>query len=233
MTTLQDLLEEINAETQINDEVNLKKAMLMESKKTSTKTPILYFLEDEIKNIPSGFSKGELEDITAKPLFDRRSLLEHLPIQRHPIPYCVVYCKPEDKYFLIFRENGSGETRLIGKKGLLGGHIDEDDKVLVDGKLDLIKTIETGMYRELEEEANLTEDLIQNVSLLGFIKIDEIDTVEYDHLGLVYLIEVDNTDLKAVEEGVLSGDWFTKQEIIENKESLERWSQIVFGELLK
>lgn len=231
MLSLQKLIKEISSNTQINDDVNVKKAMMLENKKPSTKTPILYFLENDIKSIPSGFSKGSVEDITAKPLFEKRSLLEHLPIQRHPIPYCVVYSKTEDKYFLIFRESGSGETRLIGKKGLLGGHIDEDDKVLIDGKLDLIKTIEAGMYRELQEEANLTKDLIQNISLLGFIKIDEPDTVDYDHLGLVYLIEVDNTDLKAVEEGVLSGDWFSKEEILENKESLERWSQLVFAEL--
>ena len=233
MAELKELLKEINEETMINDEVNFKKSELMESKKPSTKTPILYFLEDELSNIPSGFSKGTLEELTANPLFEKRSLLEHLPIQRHPIPYCVVYCKKENKYFLIFRESGSGETRLIGKKGLLGGHIDEEDKVLIDGKVDLVKTIENGLYRELEEEANLTHELIQDVSLFGFIKIGERNTVDYDHLGLVYLIEVENTDLKAVEEGVLSGDWFTKEEILENKESLERWSQVVFEELLK
>lgn len=230
MTNLNDLTNKITKDTLISSKENIEKANFLESKKPSTKTPILYFLESELDNIKAGFTKGSLEDIKAKPLFERRSLLEYLPMQRHPIPYCVV--KSGDKYFLIFRENGSGETRLIGKKGLLGGHIDEEDKVLVGEEVDLIKTMENGLYRELEEEANLTKDMIDNISLIGFIKIDEDGSVENDHLGLIYLIEVPNTDLKAVEEGVLSGDWFTKEEIIEMKSSLERWSEIVFDNIL-
>lgn len=244
MKTLNQLTNKINEMTNIFSKENVEKSEFLESIKPSTKTSILYFLESELDNIKSGFTKGSLEDIKAKPLFERRSLLEYLPIQRHPIPYCVV--KSGDKYFLIFRENGSGETRLIGKKGLLGGHIDEEDKVsiksntpdkangcdFINYEIDLIKTMENGLYRELEEEANLTKDMIDNISLIGFIKIDEDGCVENDHLGLVYLIEVPNTDLKAVEEGILSGDWFTKEEIIEMKPSLERWAELVFDNIL-
>lgn len=230
MSQLNLLTSKINKDTLIFSKENVEKANFLENKKPSTKTPILYFLENELKNIKEGFSKGSLEDIKANPLFEKRSLLEYLPSQRHPIPYCVV--KSGDKYFLIFRENGSGETRLIGKKGLLGGHIDEEDKVEGINGIDLVATIENGLYRELEEEANLTKDMVKSISLLGFIKIEEDGCVENDHLGLVYLIEVPNTDLKAVEEGVLSGDWFTKEEIISMKSSLERWSELVFENIL-
>lgn len=232
MSELKKLTDKITKNTEMFSKENIEKSMFLESKKKSTKTPILYFLENELDNIDTGFSKGSLEDLNANPLFEKRSLLEYLPSQRHPIPYCVVRCKKEKKYFLIFREGGSGETRLIGKKGLLGGHIDEEDKALINGKLDLIKTIENGMYRELEEEANLTKDIIEDISLIGFIKINEDGCVENDHLGLVYLIEVPNTNLTAVEEGVLSGDWFTKEEILDMKPSLERWADLVFENIL-
>lgn len=234
MKELNQLTSLITNETTLFSKENVEKALFLESLKKSTKTPILYFLEKDLNHIKKGFSKGTLSDLKVNPLFEKRSLLEYLPMQRHPIPYCVVRCKKEDKYFLIFREGGSGETRLIGMKGLLGGHIDEADKALDSNhSLNLVKTIENGMYRELEEEANLTKDLIKEISLFGFIKIDEAKCVENDHLAIVYIIDVDNTKLNAVEEGVLSGDWFTKEEIIENKSSLERWSEIVFDELFK
>ena len=246
MSELKKLTDKITKNTDMYSKENIEKSIFLESKKKSTKTPILYFLESELENIKTGFSKGTLEDLKATPLFEKRSLLEYLPSQRHPIPYCVVRCKKEEKYFLIFRENGSGETRLIGKKGLLGGHIDEADKVFltsntpdkvngngfVNTKVDVIKTIENGLYRELEEEANLTKDIIEDISLIGFIKITEDGCVENDHLGLIYLIDVPNTNLTAVEEGVLSGDWFTKEEILDMKPSLERWTKLAFDNIL-
>lgn len=230
MSDLKKLIEKINKDTTMYSKENIEKAIYLENTKKSTKTKILYFLEDELNNIESGFTKGELLDIKATPLFEKRSLLEYLPSQRHPIPYCVVRCK--DKYFLIFRENGSGEVRLIGKKGLLGGHIDEEDKVLSEGKIDLGKTIENGLYRELEEEANLTKDKIESISLLGFIKFEENGAVENDHLGIVYIIDIATPDLETIEEGILSGDWFTKEEIIEMKFSLERWTNLIFENIL-
>lgn len=230
---IKQYINKITENSKIDSVENIKKGEFLESIKKSTQTPILYFDEKELINIPNGFSKGSVEDIHAIPRFERRSLLEYLPSQRHPIPYCVVRCKSEAKYFLIFREGGSGEIRLIGQKGLLGGHIDEVDKVLIDNNIDIAKTIENGLYRELEEEANLTKNKIKSIDLFGFIKIEELGAVENDHLGLVYIIDVEDTNLSAVEEGILSGDWFTKEEILNNLNSLENWSKIIFRELFK
>lgn len=228
---LNKLISEFNEKTDIYSKENLYKAKCLEKNKSSLKTPIIYFLEEELQNIPQGYSKSKLEDIKAKVLIEKRSLLEYLPSQRHPIPYCVVKCK--DKYFLIFREQGSGEQRLIGKKGLLGGHIDDIDVVYNENKeIDLDLTVKNGLYRELKEEADIKEDLIKDISLIGMIKIQEKGTVENDHLGLVYQIEVSNDKFKTIEDGVLSGDWFTKEEIIQMKSSLERWAYLIFDNML-
>ena len=42
---LEKYLERINNETKVEDEINILKAELLESKKPSLKEPILYFLE--------------------------------------------------------------------------------------------------------------------------------------------------------------------------------------------
>ena len=225
---LYDIVNKIEDNTNIDSSINVQKALILESKKPSTKEDILYFNEGDLEDIPCGFSDigvGCINSIT--PHFDRRSKLEYLPCQRHPIPYCII--KNKDKYFLSLREKGGGEIRLIGQKGLLGGHVDFTDTVFTEDKIDVIKTIHAGMLRELKEEAGLTENMIDKISFLGFIKIKEDGAVENDHLGLVYLIETTTDNLSTLEEGVLSGDWFTKEEIVSNIDSLERWSKLAFS----
>ena len=228
---MKDLISKIKENTKINDLENIEKAKSLENLKPSTKSEILYFLEAELTHIKNGFSNISIEDIDAKPLFGRRSLLEYLPMQRHPIPYCVISYK--DKYFLALRENGSGEMRLIGKKGLLGGHIDKEDEYIINGKFSLKNTIENAMLRELNEEAKITKENIADIEFIGVIKIEELGSVENDHLGLIYQIELKYDDIALFEEGILSGAWFTKDEILNNFESLENWSKIVFNQLFK
>lgn len=228
---INDLLKAINTNTKLEDEVNLKKAKILEDKKPSTKEVIYYFKEKDLGFIKEGFEEADLEDLyKIKPYTAKRSLLEYLPSQRHPIPYCIV--KHDDKYFLIFRENGSGESRLIGKKGLLGGHVGIDDSFSSNIDLDIISTIENGMLRELEEEAGITECDISDIDFKGFIKIVKENEVENDHLGVIYLINLKHFNISTLEEGILSGDWFTKEEILNNMDSLENWSKLIFKKIL-
>ncbi|NLZ34240.1 MAG: NUDIX domain-containing protein [Clostridiales bacterium] len=219
---LKEYVKEITIDTTLTSEINLKKGELLESKKPSTKETIIYYREDDLTEIPSGFSKSKLDLIKHIPIYSaKRSLLEYLPMQRHPIPYCVI--RNKDKYFLAFREGGSGEARLIGKKGLLGGHVAVEDL-----EESIEKTFIKSLLRELKEEADINESDINNISFLGFIKNTEKDTVEFDHLGLIYLVDINNSNIETIEEGVLSGDWFTKEEILLNIDSLESWSKIIF-----
>lgn len=231
---INDLLRDINTNTKLEDEVNLNKAKILESKKPSTKEVIYYFKEKDLGFIKEGFEKGSLEDLyTVHPHSARRSLLEYLPSQRHPIPYCVV--KHNDKYFLIFRENGSGESRLIGKKGLLGGHVAIEDTVKTDKLkigIDIVSTLENGMLRELEEEAGITKQDISKIDFKGFIKIVKENEVENDHLGIVYLIDLKHLNIYTMEEGIISGDWFTKDEILNSMDTLENWSKLIFQNIL-
>lgn len=228
---MQMYIKNIQETTKLFDKENIEKAKKLEKLKPNTIENIIYFNENELDNIKPGFSKVELNEIKAKVLYEKRSLLEYLPMQRHPIPYCIIRCN--DKYFLSLRENGSGEVRLIGKKGLLGGHIDKKDIIYNKGNIDLQETIKTGMLRELKEEAGIEIDMIKHLRLLGLIKIEELGSVENDHLGIIYIIDLNTNKIKTMEEGVLSGEWFTSEEILNNFNTLESWSKIAFIELFK
>src|SRR5690625_5266829 len=108
----------VNSDEWIN--LNEEKVDLMEKIKPSTKEKIIYFLEEDLEQIPEG-----IHELSKVPFIDyyvdRRSALEYHPGQRHPIPYVVV--KHRKHYFLILRGSGAGEMRLIGRKGCLGGHV--------------------------------------------------------------------------------------------------------------
>jgi len=204
--------------------LNEGKADYLESIKPSTKEMIVCFEEKDLDGIEDIFTKeAEVFDLPFS--VERRSLLEYHPTKRHPIPYVLI--RFEDKYFFILREQGGGELRLIGKKGLIGGHISEEDVV----EANLEKTFENALMREGSEEAGLSPEIIKSITLLGIIKSDL--GVDIDHLGLVYEIEVSTDEIKSEEEGVLTGIWIPKEELPAHYESFENWSKIVYDNLLK
>jgi len=205
-------------------ELNDKKMKELEKVKPSTKEYIISFIENDLKEIPEGFSFTNKIPNGIEGYVYKRSYFEYHPWYRHPIPYVIV--KYQNKYFFILREKGSGELRLIGKKGLLGGHVGLEDLVTDD----LESTIENALYRELEEEAGITKDLIENINIKGLIKNNE--GVDADHLGFVYEIELITDDIKSEEDGVLTGIWINKEDLVNHYDSFESWSQIVFDNLL-
>jgi predicted NUDIX family phosphoesterase len=204
--------------------LNELKAKELEKLKPSTKEEILYFEQDDLDKLPEGFIKtNELPDIEFN--FEKRSYLEYASaLYRHPIPYCII--KYQNKYFFILREKGSGEIRLIGKKGMVGGHIG-----IEDDDWDLIDIVHNGLLRELKEETGVTRNMILAAELKGLIKSN--DGVDADHLGLVYEIELKTDDIKAEEDGVLSGIWIDKDDLHKHYDSFESWSKIVYDNLLK
>lgn len=209
------------------DMINRAKAEVLEELKPSTKEEIVYFLEDTIDFIPEGFSNSD-ENIKAVVLTGRRSLMEYNKLQRHPIPYCIV--KYGEEYFFTLRKDKSGEIRLIGKKGLLGGHVGKEDIIVNGSKIDIAETLRTGMFRELEEEAGITKELIDKIEYKGLIKLQE--GVEKDHLGVVYEITLNTKDIKALEKGVLDGIWINKYMLPLQYDSLETWAKLIYHNII-
>ncbi|MEK4301585.1 NUDIX domain-containing protein [Oceanobacillus sp. FSL W8-0428] len=202
--------------------LNKFKSEILQKKKPSTAEKILYFKEADLDSIPWGFSK-----VKNLPLIDyeieERSLLEYHPNQRHPIPYVAV--RYEEEYFFILRGAGVGESRLAGRKGLLGGHVGEIDAVPGD----IQSSIENGLWRELEEEAGIKAEKVKKLEMKGIIKSN--DGVDSDHLGIIYEIELNSKDIQSEEEE-LTGIWMTKEELKQHFDALESWSKIVVSNLI-
>lgn len=231
---LSRILEEITAETDAGklQALHEEKASLLEALKPSTKERIIFFNESEVTFVPTGFTNIQaiLEAVQTVPVsVDRRSILEYNMEQRHPIPYVIV--KHQNKYFFIIREGNSGEIRLIGKMGMLGGHVGEEDIQVTNDSIDLFKTIENGLHRELMEEAGITPEMIESIHLEGLIKLS--GGVEEDHLGFVYMVELRTDDIQSQEEGVIKGLWVEKEDLPSIKNKLENWSQVVYTEIIQ
>lgn len=210
-------------------EWNGKKADLLEAKKPSVSEQIIYFKEEDLTFLGSevfiDFNQRMHNQLQQVPIHvQKRSLLEYVKEQRHPIPY--VYVRDGERIFFISRESGSGELRLIGKKGMLGGHVGEEDLV----QNNLKETLINGMLRELWEEAAISEESISDINLKGLIKSDV--GVDNDHLGIVYEIILNNNDIQTQEEGIIDGLWLNKDEIKEHYDSFESWSKIVIDNVI-
>lgn len=216
--------DEFEAGSQEWNRLNEEKADYLESIKPSTRENVVCFKEADLEGVKGVFTdNAAIFDLSFS--IERRSIVEYHPAKRHPIPYVLICCG--DKYFFILRGQGGGELRLIGMKGLIGGHVSEED--VVEG--DLEKTFRNALLREAKEEAGIGEDMIKSVNLRGLIKGDL--GVDVDHLGLVYEIEILTDDIKSEEKGVLTGIWIPKEELPEHYQSFENWSKIVYDNLLK
>ncbi|GAA0338473.1 NUDIX domain-containing protein [Oceanobacillus oncorhynchi subsp. oncorhynchi] len=204
------------------ERLNKIKSEVLQKNKPSTKEKILYFKETDLKDIPLGFSKSkQLPPIDYR--IAERSLLEYHPRQRHPIPYVIV--RYNEEYFFILRGANVGESRLAGRKGLLGGHVGEIDEV--PGNIQL--SIENGLWRELEEEAGIKSEMVKKLEMKGIIKSN--DGVDSDHLGIVYEIVLNHKDIQSEEEE-LTGVWMEKDELKQHFDTLESWSKIVVSHLI-
>lgn len=159
--------------------------------------------------------------------FKPRDEMEVNPDYKQIIPYCVIL-SPKG-FFVYQRTKKGGESRLHDKWSLgIGGHINPVDQNDED-KTNIYK----GLLRELEEEVGLDEEDFSFLSYLGAI-YNENTPVNAVHLGLVYLVFVDDPDLVKVSENSLANGKFVKfKELMEMSDKLEDWSKITVEALLE
>ena len=137
------------------------------------------------------------------------------------IPYVIVEHRPTGRIYMTTRIGG--DERLKGQHSIgLGGHMDEDERIL------------DTLFRDLEEEVGLHRDDIADITLCGFLSstLTEVDSV---HLGLIYRITTNREDISCLEEDKLTGDWFTAPQLQEARQAgyMETWSAICFDSLLR
>lgn len=146
---------------------------------------------------------------------------------RQIIPYVVVM--HEDK--ILTTRRIQGDHRLVGRMSIgTGGHINPED-VVWDTKftLNVQKTCGQCIIRELTEETLLKDP---NEPLLVYHGdfYSETDEVSKVHHCLLFVAHVESEfGIREIEK--LEGTWLTPQQIAENYEQLENWSQIAFSML--
>ena len=92
------------------------------------------------------------------------------------------------------------------------------------------ETLTEALFRELSEEVGITPDDMTSIIRTGYI-LDNSSEVNSVHLGVVYIIGVNNTENVVVQEKEkLSGEWIDGNTLatLFNSDALESWSEYVY-----
>ena len=147
--------------------------------------------------------------------------VEEDPSEPQIIPYVVF--RHEDRYFLTHRLRWSSERRLRKQYSLgVGGHINPED---VAGAAD---PIDAGLRREWEEEV-VYEGRI-STRLIGAIN-DQTTAVGRVHLGLIFLLDGDRSEISIREVNKLAGELLPLEVMRSYYLLMESWSQLIFDYL--
>lgn len=135
-----------------------------------------------------------------------------------------VVLRYKDKYFLHKQVNRS-ESRLNSLCPLpLGGHIEEFD--VKKGK----DIFETALDRELHEEVDIKSEIIKK-EFLGLIYVEDENPVNHVHVGLVYVYDLDGTDVHIKEDGLEDIGFVSLDYLKTNEETLTFWSRVIIYHL--
>jgi predicted NUDIX family phosphoesterase len=150
-----------------------------------------------------------------------RHEVEEDPSFKQLIPYVIFQHRQGSGRLSVFtytRGKGQGEGRLHAKRSVgVGGHISADDAE------DAAAAYAEGMRRELEEEVVI--ETAYRERCVGLINDDETE-VGRVHLGVVHLVEVEQPAVRPREADILSAGFRPVEEILDELEGFETWSQI-------
>lgn len=155
-------------------------------------------------------------------LFLPRSQAENDPTHKQIIPYAVFTC--EGKILHYVRGSKSGEKRLVAKGSIgIGGHINDGDENLFSFDHEAYRA---AVHREIEEELKFEGGYEDRVAALINDDSNEVGRV---HLGVVHIVTLKHTNVKAGEKAIAELAFLTPQELRARSENLETWSQIVLA----
>lgn len=160
-------------------------------------------------------------------IFAQRDFLEGNPDYRQVLPIAVLIFN--GLVWAYRREKTSGESRLVGKVALaVGGHLDQSDAFQVDSVIDVGRTVDQALARELEEEVVITSD-ITHVERLDKVIVADATPVDRDHVAIVSIYHLDG-DGVASNESQLKGLGFIDPEVLLDEKSgydLEVWARMI------
>lgn len=162
--------------------------------------------------------------------FMPRYKAEYNPTYKQVIPYAIaingIFGDETYKEEIFAMVRKQGDPRLVGNISLgIGGHINPVD---VDNETGLFMI---GLKRELNEEVNISKDNAEDIELEGYI-YDPTNIVGQDHLGLVYIIMLKNSNISIKETDTLEGKFMTLKELRDSYDKAENWSRLAIDNLL-
>ena len=129
------------------------------------------------------------------------------------------------KYFL-HRQKNINEKRLMGFGSIpLGGHVEEFD---LNKEKDLIQT---GLERELREEAIINANIV-NREFIGLMYIEDGNPVNYVHVGIFYIFDLDGDDVNMNEEGLETVGFVDVEYLKKHSEEFTYWCRVFIKEYL-
>lgn len=151
------------------------------------------------------------------------------------IPYITLVEPTHKRLFVYFRGQKSHETRLHGKCSIgVGGHIETPvtdecsiETVILESALRELDE-EVGLQIRLEEFCTLSDLWVPRTRLI-YVDRDPVGSV---HLGLHWIIGVDQHRIKEVEDAVIvQHRWMSVSDIehaLQQSIYFEHWSDVVF-----
>jgi predicted NUDIX family phosphoesterase len=161
------------------------------------------------------------EDLSYRP----RGEMEQDPSFKQLIPYVLfryVDAAGVVNIFQYTRGGGQGEKRLHAKRSVgVGGHISLEDAADRASHHDVYRE---GMLRELTEEVQIATSYHE--LCVGLLNDDETPVGQV-HLGVVHLCDVDQPAVTPREADILDAGFRPVNEILQQLDGFETWSQIV------
>ncbi len=156
--------------------------------------------------------------------FLNRNKAEDDPSHKQIIPYAIF--RHDNKFLRYVRGKKSGEQRLASKSSIgIGGHINHEDYEASSLEKD---TYLTGIEREINEELIISGDYKNSpVALIN----DDSNEVGKVHLGIVHLFDLENSNVSPGEANIQNLKFLLNDELLDERESLETWSQICVDNL--
>lgn len=180
------------------------------------------FKNEKWNGLMTSDKEGYLNILREGSEFRVRDELEKDPEYKQVIAQVILRYK--DKYFL-HRQVKRNEERLNSLCPLpLGGHIEEID--VKEGK----DIFEVALDRELHEEVDIKSN-ITNRQYLGLVYLEDENPVNHVHVGLVYVYDLDGTDVHVKEEGLEDIGFVSLDYLQTNTEKLTYWSRIIIFHL--
>ena len=207
------------------DRVSVERVLVVPTSRFHALGHFQGFSDDMDRYLPALLEGGDLS-------YRPRGEMEQDPSFKQFIPY--VLFRHTDaaglvRLFQYTRGGGQGEKRLHAKRSVgVGGHISLEDATDRASHHDVYRE---GMLRELAEEVLIeTPYREQCVGLLN----DDETPVGQVHLGVVHICDVETPAVSPREEDILDAGFRPVNEILEQIDGFETWSQIVvkalFGE---